>query len=747
MPPKGAANAAPAVRQDLPWALGILSNPDADPTQLPLALGYLSTFNVQNHLPHDIGAAVQLLTLVVPFVCATDTAVNTAALRVLTRLMFTESQNHEELREALNQPASLQALWAVVGYFHASFDAYAARLVVINSEPPEPPPPVRPGKPDSRLSKQPPPPPVDPETTLPGPSKYALDLALTALTQILTGSRAAGEAAAAVLGPDVSPLLTVLKHHSSRVQVLALRLLRALLRIDPLAARLAAAGAVGRLTEALSSSGFGAVREEALMGLSRMVAAYPPSMQLSLDAGLPLALLKHLLAPTTGVPQEPRPPTPPPPPGATPAATPMATPAATQSGDGSGGDGAPLTPRGPPPIDFSKPVASSPERLQELSVDILLQLSKHHHGAVQALLRLGAMQLLLALLPSPQLPEPPPQEGEKRRSSASDTFLAAFMGRGRPSQTGSSSGGGAAEPPPKPREAWMPYLDGPPPLPLPTTKLISQPLQAALLTILSCLVSEPGVQDYWWHVHATKRLHLQLMHLLRTDAPPKPKPPETSTPSRRMTPAAAAAAPPPPPPSPPDFTVPPFPGEVRAAVLSCVLQLMKERHWLQLVPYLTMLQQTVRNTAEWAPEMVGPLAEILQRIMQTRLPLPPRAAAAAAPAGAGPPLELARVCNATANGLDPEVNGLSETELSDDEAVAALKELARVARKGGDPWVPSTVAAALLALPETAIYAPPWPPLPSPPPTPPPPPLPTSQYLWDALGRPVMTDGIKLPHL
>jgi hypothetical protein len=73
--------------------------------------------------------------------------------------------------------------------------------------------------------------------------------------------------------------------------------------------------------------------------------------------------------------------------------------------------------------------------------------------------------------------------------------------------------------------------------------------------------------------------------------------------------------------------------------------------------------------------------------------------------------------------------------------------LAVLARQGNDPWATGAVAAALLVLPDAALYAPPWPPAPSPPPTPPPPPLPTSQFLWDALGRPVMSDGIKLGHL
>ncbi len=53
----------------------------------------------------------------------------------------------------------------------------------------------------------------------------------------------------------------------------------------------------------------------------------------------------------------------------------------------------------------------------------------------------------------------------------------------------------------------------------------------------------------------------------------------------------------------------------------------------------------------------------------------------------------------------------------------------------------AAVSALVLQLPEDAFVAPARPPLPSPPPTPPPLPLATSLFLWDALERPMMTDG------
>lgn len=51
---------------------------------------------------------------------------------------------------------------------------------------------------------------------------------------------------------------------------------------------------------------------------------------------------------------------------------------------------------------------------------------------------------------------------------------------------------------------------------------------------------------------------------------------------------------------------------------------------------------------------------------------------------------------------------------------------------------------AMFCLPESNFHAPNRPPPESPPPSPPPPPLATSKFLWDALGRPEMIDGVDL---
>lgn len=57
------------------------------------------------------------------------------------------------------------------------------------------------------------------------------------------------------------------------LQVLALRLLRLLLRSDAMAAALTAVDAAAALTELLATSPYGAVREEALAGLGHLAGA------------------------------------------------------------------------------------------------------------------------------------------------------------------------------------------------------------------------------------------------------------------------------------------------------------------------------------------------------------------------------------------------------------------------------------------------------------------------------------------
>ena len=83
------------------------------------------------------------------------------------------------------------------------------------------------------------------------------------------------------------------------------------------------------------------------------------------------------------------------------------------------------------------------------------------------------------------------------------------------------------------------------------------------------------------------------------------------------------------------------------------------------------------------------------------------------------------------------------------ELVACIRGLAEAVQTRGSAVACSNVVRSILLLPESDLVAPARPPPPSPPHTPPPLPLATSQFVWDALGRPNMTDGsnVKLVHL
>ncbi|KXZ49106.1 hypothetical protein GPECTOR_23g37 [Gonium pectorale] len=670
MAPKGAANqpAIPA-RLDFPWALSTLQNPE-DPQLLAPAFNYLLGLNPsQIPQPQDVDVGVQLITATVSYVTFNgDSQLSSAAMKLLGKVYH---DARGAMADAVHHPTSLQALWGVLSYHHTVHPEYVAALAALAAEPSSDAPLTARSKAgDARGKKDAQQQPVDPESTLPGPSKFALDAAIDALGAVAACGNPAAEAELGRLAArDVAPLLTLLKHNSCRIQ--------------------------------------------------------PPA---------------HDAADKD---EEAAPPEPPPPPP-------------------------------PPQLDMSHPVASSPDRIQDLTVALLLQLARQHHGAAQELLRLGALKLLAALLPAPELPELPQPEHPVRRPSSSDTIFASFipgLGARRPSES-------TVVVPTTPKDAWLQYLDCEPPLPLPVSRAASHRLQASLLTLLSCLLAEPGAADYWWHVHASARPHLQLMFLLATEEVQPPlaavisqaQMAHLSIPANKRTSKQGK----------PDPTLPPFPPEVRGAALGCVLQLTKHASWLALAPHLRALQATLRDPVSWGVEMAAPLAEIIQRIMTAerqskggsggaggKAPPPaappappplaaegsggalaaaasPRASPRTAAAPSPPPLPPPP---ATPNGLSLEDNGLAEVTMSTSELVEALKALAQLARKGSDPWATSAVAAALLALPEGALYAPPWPPLPSPPPTPPPPPLPTSQYLWDALGRPVMTDGIQLVHL
>lgn len=248
-------------------------------------------------------------------------------------------------------------------------------------------------------------------------------------------------------------------------------------------------------------------------------------MQLALEAGLADTLLQLVLDPATGQAARQRP--------------------SSAGAEHSAEDAAAPRPA-PTPLDFSRPSVCSAVRLQEAAGQLLLQLCKAHHGAVQQVVRLGGLQLLLALLPAPELP-PLPEVSVRRPSSVGDTIFASVAPPPKPPSPQQHQQRQAVAAPAEPSllELWSPCLEASayatPPAP---SQAQQRPqLQALLLSVVACLLSEPGVQEVLWEVHATRRTHVQLLHLLGTSAPPDAAASAQRPSSVTPTPAAAPPAP------------------------------------------------------------------------------------------------------------------------------------------------------------------------------------------------------------
>lgn len=167
-------------------------------------------------------------------------------------------------------------------------------------------------------------------------------------------------------------------------------------------------------------------------------------------------------------------------------------------------------------------------------------------------------------------------------------------------------------------------------------------------------------------------------------------------------------------------------------------------------------------------EIAGPLAGLLQLLGPLLLQEKERgeeaakaaAAAAAAkprssvgPGAAGGSPGKAGPTGAGSAGAGAAGAAPAPAKLSHADAVAALKKLsAAVEDPATQKQVPfkarTSVACAVMSLPEGDFMARAEPPLPSPPATPPPLPLAVSAFIWDALDRPMMTDGsVRLVHM
>lgn len=742
MAPKAAVVPPPSAL-DFPAAVQALAA--NDPGQVLQGLTVLAGAS-DGHFPQDLDAAVDLARAVTGLLPSHDAQVSATAAKLLPRLQGLRGAGGGGAA-AFAQPPVIQALWSVLHAFTTHFHDYMMAVAAVRAaeaaEAASGGPGGKGGAKDSKSKGGAPPAATaaDLDSGLLGPTKFALDAAIVAL--LTATASGALEPCTTLAKLSLEPHIMLLKHHSPRIQMQAARLLRAVLLAPRSAPALVAANSVEHLLALARSSGFGAVRVEALVTLTRLLAASPAAVQMAVEAGMPDTLLQFVMDPSTGI--VPR------------------LPFRLEPGSMSGATtptGDALQPRASTPgvaapqLDYSRPAACTKARLQEASAQLLLQVCRVHHGAVEQLVRLGGVSLVLGLLPPAPLP-PLPAAAEPPRSAAGTIFAsiaasAAASAASKPLTPPTLGDGFGLDDEdgrglsffraPSLVDVWSPWVESPIyPLPPAAGVTQSQDLQALLLAVLACLLSEPGVQAVLWDGHSSRRAHMQLLHLLTSAAAASHSAGgalarEMSGASVMTTATTAAAA----------HNTAPSP-LVHAAALHCVLQLSKHSQWLRLVPYLQQLRGLVLQAGEGQVDLalVAPFAALLQRVLESRLP-PPRAEAGAGP-GAGPP--TVHHHGFMPNGLSPEDNGLAEEPLSHADICQALKGLAKVALESGDTAAATSVSRALMVVADADLRAPAWPPLPSPPPTPPPPPLPTSQFVWDALGRPIMSDGVKLVHV
>lgn len=161
-----------------------------------------------------------------------------------------------------------------------------------------------------------------------------------------------------------------------------------------------------------------------------------------------------------------------------------------------------------------------------------------------------------------------------------------------------------------------------------------------------------------------------------------------------------------------------YPAEVSAAAVSALTRLLIHPEFATVIVSDTKISSQFQHIDNLDPQIAYPLASLFQQLHPQLLLAPPH--------------------------LEHEACDLKE-HVVDDGAHHTVKQLAVTAVKHNDPVTSHAVSRASMMIPDDKIIAPARPPLPSPPATPPPPPLPTAAYIWDALGRPTMTDGIVLP--
>ncbi|KAG1657264.1 hypothetical protein FOA52_010835 [Chlamydomonas sp. UWO 241] len=699
---------------------------------------------------------------------------------------------------ALSEPAFLEVLCAPLVAFFSNKDAYTAALKAAAEAAAAAAVPVKGAK---APPKGAPVAPFDLEASLPVASKQLLDATLSTLSTLWSSTPAAGgvDGAGGVNrgvhagvdggGVDALPgvaaaLLALMAHHSQRVCWRAAKAAAALSQAGGMTARraLLLSDAPSVAISMLSSpSSPMHCRLEALRLLTALVrsgrgSGAGPAL---VRVGVPDVLVRCLISPETGG----APAKAPPPPDAAAAARPAT-----------------------PPTAGALPVEASPtgvEEIQAAAAALMIALLHASPGAAEPLLAAGAPNVLLALLPAP--PPAPPTEGDATMAAASGP-APFFPPPPPPVEAGAecdtvTEGDEEGEPTEQPaptaeegsQEGSVLHVVA---YPLPGAPATAPALHALLLTALSLLLANSGARAAAAACPATSSLVDRLAHFLyapdeeaikaaessaaaaakyvqaAADAAAaakgvKPPSAKASTP----TPGAAAAA-----------TAgggdaptlrPPFAHVTQGAALRCLVQLAREPGLARAIACHVHVGSLVTSTASAAPAFAPaatPAAAATDGASATMDAAVSAMAAAAAAAGTAEaaegataaarvpaavvapaaellamllPLVLAPVAPAGEEAMKEAAGVLPAREM----LVRCLKALAASSPPGSS--AARTVAAASLLLANSDVIAEPCPPPASPPATPPPPPLATSQFLWDSLGRPSMTDGsnIKLVHI
>lgn len=205
----------------------------------------------------------EILQKLLPLLTHSDAAIKSSAVRNLAKLMYLPGPT----QAMLTHEACAQDVWSFVSDFGQSFKAYREALQALQAEAAAGP---TAGK-DAGKKAPPPakgaPPPPDPESTLPGPSKHALDAALRMLAT-LASTKGTSQCMAWLTASDsqvqLEPLLHLLEHHTLRVQMRAAKLLAILGKLAGTRARLLQAGAIAALLQVVRVNASGSVRLDAV---------------------------------------------------------------------------------------------------------------------------------------------------------------------------------------------------------------------------------------------------------------------------------------------------------------------------------------------------------------------------------------------------------------------------------------------------------------------------------------------------